>query len=784
MADRPVLDDLRVLELGGGVAAALTVRFLHGYGAHVTRLEPTSGARIGPLTASQRIAYLAGIEVVAGGPDELPGLLADVDMVVSDRQPAELAALGIDFDRLRAERPELIVVSVTPFGLTGPNADLATTNAVSFAAGGIMSLTGDPDRPPLLTGGAHAQALGGANAFAAATMAVVGRTRTGRGDLVDISLQECAAGMLEYYGPITSYLDTPAHPRLGNSVRATWGIYPCADGWAGVFALARQVPGLFALLDDPELDDPRFTDPLQRSLEENNDILVAKMYVFFASRTKAEIRALSMQSRVPFGIVLTPADVLAGETPADRGFWDDVPAGDGSTVRVPGRPFPGFAWSSAPSSGVTAEPPPSADGTTEPDRSPAATEPALPLAGLRVLDLTMMWAGPFASLRLAEMGADVIKVESPSAWDNIRTLIPQEDDPPDPWNSGFYFNAYNRDKRSLTLDLAQPAGRDLLLRLVEHCDVVIENYRSDVLDNLGLGYDTLREHKPDIIVVSMAAFGKSGADAAFVGFGPVIETMSGLASLTGYGDGEPYKTGISYGDPVAGTFAAAAVGLALQRRLDTGQGMHVDLAQRETASVLIGDAFVDAADGAVPVHRGNRDAIMAPQGAYRLPGDDERWLVLTVRNDAEWAALAGLLGHDDLGALPVAERHARHDDIDRAIATWLHGPDAPAEPDVALQAVGVPAIVMRDTRTLLEDPHLEARGFWHTTPHPRMHHYRQTGVPWRFADSQPAPRRHSPLFGEHTVEILQDLLGVSADELDVLRDAEIIADAPINPTVG
>src|SRR5580704_7557039 len=198
----------------------------------------------------------------------------------------------------------------------------------------------------------------------------------------------------------------------------------------------------------------------------------------------------------------------------------------------------------------------------------------LPLEGVRVADLTMMWAGPYATKLLAEMGAEVIKVEGPRAWDNIRTLIP-DPGPPDPWNSAVYFNEYNRDKRSVVLDLADPRGRDAFLRLVRHCDVVIENYRADVLENLSLG--------------------KSGADSDLVGFGPVIELMSGLVSLSGYeGQEEPFKTGISYGDPVGGTQAAAAVSLALLRRHRTGKGTYVDLAQREGAAVLAGEAFVRA----------------------------------------------------------------------------------------------------------------------------------------------------------------------------------------------
>jgi crotonobetainyl-CoA:carnitine CoA-transferase CaiB-like acyl-CoA transferase len=155
-----------------------------------------------------------------------------------------------------------------------------------------------------------------------------------------------------------------------------------------------------------------------------------------------------------------------------------------------------------------------------------------PLEGVRVADLSMMWAGPYATKLLAEMGAEVIKVESPRAWDNIRTLLPQPGVAA-PWNSAFYFNEYNRDKRSLVLDLADERGRDVFLRLVTECDVVLENYRADVLDKLGLGYDVLKSVRPDVILVSMAAFGKTGADRDRVGFGPVIEMMSALASLTG-----------------------------------------------------------------------------------------------------------------------------------------------------------------------------------------------------------------------------------------------------------
>jgi crotonobetainyl-CoA:carnitine CoA-transferase CaiB-like acyl-CoA transferase len=407
----------------------------------------------------------------------------------------------------------------------------------------------------------------------------------------------------------------------------------------------------------------------------------------------------------------------------------------------------------------------------------------LPLEGIRVADLTMMWAGPYATRLLAEMGAEVIKIESPGAWDNIRTLVPQPDEP-EPWNSSFYFNDYNRDKKSLTLDLAQPRGRELFLRLVGQCDVVIENYRAEVLPRLDIDYPVLKAAREDIVLVSMAGFGKTGKERDQVGFGPIIEQMGGLASLSGYGDdGEPYKTGISYGDPVGGVAATGAVALGLIQRRKTGRGCHIDLAQRETMAAMIGEAFVAASlRRQEPEHRGNRDARYVPQGAYRCAGE-EQWLVISVRDDAEWRALAALTGTNELAGLSKEERAKRHDELDALIEAWTRNMD-PQEAMEQLQAKGVPAGRVLDTAAIHDDPHLNARGYWVRLPHPKMHSWRQPSSSWRMVEANPQLRRHAPLFGEHNEEILCGLLGLTADDLAELEDAQVIATAPINPTVG
>lgn len=425
----------------------------------------------------------------------------------------------------------------------------------------------------------------------------------------------------------------------------------------------------------------------------------------------------------------------------------------------------------------------------------------LPLEGIRVADLTMMWAGPFATKLLGEMGADVLKIESPSAWDNIRTLIPFPESA-EPWNASYYFNAYNRQKRSVTLDLAQLAGREVFLRLLAHCDVLVENYRADVLDNLGIGYDVLRAANPDLVIVSMAGFGKSGADRDLVGFGPVIEMMSGLTSLSGYGDdGVPYKCGVSYGDPVGGMAAAGAVSLGLIQRRRTGVGCVIDLAQRESAATLAGEAFAYASlHGTNQPQRGNRDERFAPAGVYRCvdrdvsawaeaavpaaPGTEEQWIVVAARTDDEWKALAALLGRQDLVSITLGERQTRHEELDALISAWLRLRRAGDAVDV-LVAAGVPAGRVLDTVDLHDDPHLAARGYWSTLPHPNMPEgWKQASPAWRFVEARPTLWRRAPLFGEHTREVLRDLLGLSETELGALATDRVIADAPINPGVG
>ena len=336
MSDELPLSGMRVLEIGGGVAAAFATRGLAGYGADVIRSEEPAGA----LTGDEEAALLGGKRRITVTDAQLRELALAADAVVEDGRPGALAARGLDPRSLRKEKPALVITSLTAFGQHGPYAEYEATNLVAHAMGGIHSLTGVMARPPLQNGANQAWKLLGLNGFGATLTAYYGALLQGEGDWLDISAQECAAGMLELYGP-RSGVDGVPSPRLGNRTNAIWGLYPAKDGYAGVCALHRQVPALYALIGDPELQQPKFMDPMERIRDDKD--LGDKVRDWFAPRTKAELVELGAKHKVPIGAVMTPLDLLSNASLNESGFFDEVatPAG---RARVPGRMFLGLDW--------------------------------------------------------------------------------------------------------------------------------------------------------------------------------------------------------------------------------------------------------------------------------------------------------------------------------------------------------------------------------------------------------------------------------------------------------
>jgi crotonobetainyl-CoA:carnitine CoA-transferase CaiB-like acyl-CoA transferase len=399
----------------------------------------------------------------------------------------------------------------------------------------------------------------------------------------------------------------------------------------------------------------------------------------------------------------------------------------------------------------------------------------LPLSGIRVLDLTMAWAGPYAARLLGDMGAEVIKVESPGNWDVMRSLHLLGRDVERGYNKAGIFNHLNRNKLGCALDLSHPQGRELFLRLVARSDAVIESYRADVMDGLGLPYDVLRQARPDIILVSMPGHGRDGPEAGHIAYGTHVEQLAGLVSLTGYPDRGPHKSGVSYGDPVAGIAAAAALCAALLYRRRTGEGRWVEVAQRESMASVIGEFFVGfSMNGRQPPLLGNRHRSMAPHGCYPCAGDppEAGWLAIAVGSDAEFAAFCRVMGRQELAADPrfadVVSRYRHQDELDEAISAWTKT-QPPQEAAQALQDAGVAASPVNSVADLMEDPHLRERGFFERTAHAEAGVWEMDGVPWRLSLTPAHVRLSAPCFAEHNDYVFRHLLGLSQEEVAELE---------------
>jgi len=415
----------------------------------------------------------------------------------------------------------------------------------------------------------------------------------------------------------------------------------------------------------------------------------------------------------------------------------------------------------------------------------------LPLHGVRVLDLTMAWAGPYATRLLADMGAEVIKVEAVGNWDFIRSFTGQPPTVERVWDKSPYFNHLNRNKYGCALDLSKPRGHDLFLRLVEMSDVVMENFRAEVMDNLGLSYDALARANPEVIVVSMPGHGKTGPERDFIAYGTSVEQLSGLCHLSGYADGPPQKTGISYGDPMAGIAAAGAVALALWDRRRTGRGQYVEVAQRENLINVIGEYIVGySMSGREPPRSGNRHSSMAPHGCYPCApagggsasgGGDDQWVAIACEDDAQFAALCGAMGQPELAAdgrfADVVSRHRNQDTLDGLISDWARGRTKEEVTEV-LQAAGVPCSPVLSVPEVFADPHLRARGFYESVSHSVAGVWEVAGPHWRLSESPVHVRLPAPAFGEHNRYVLGDLLGLSEEEMAALEREGVTGATP------
>jgi crotonobetainyl-CoA:carnitine CoA-transferase CaiB-like acyl-CoA transferase len=397
---------------------------------------------------------------------------------------------------------------------------------------------------------------------------------------------------------------------------------------------------------------------------------------------------------------------------------------------------------------------------------------AKPLAGIRVADFTWVWAGPFCTLQLAHLGAEVIRVESSSRTCVTRLLPPWPDGQPGVNRSG-YFNQYNQGKRSVSLDLKDPQAMEVARDLIRSSDIVVENFAAGVFERMGLGYDACRALKSDVIVISMSGYGATGPESEYVSYGPAQVPLSGLSSVTGYRGWRPMHIGISYGDPTAGLQGAVAVLSALIHRRRTGEGQFIDLSQWESTMALLPEALLaQSMTGSTPERDGNHDTAWAPHAVYRCAGDD-RWVSIVATTDEEWQRLANVvdpaLARDPRFA-SAALRKRNEDALDTAIGAWSATRTADDVRDT-LQAAGIGAFPVMTAKDLHDDAHLGSRRYFVDLPHPEVGTRRHMGIPYKLHRTPLAVWRAAPCLGQDTDYVLREVLGYDDARIGALRDA-------------
>ncbi|MFM8304865.1 MAG: CaiB/BaiF CoA transferase family protein [Actinomycetota bacterium] len=779
-----VLHGVRVVDLSTEIAGPYCAKLLADAGADVVNVEPPGGdpfRRWGPSAAGGHPGALfeflntskRGIVGTVADPTVVD-LCVDADIVVHAEAPGTFPVAP-----LLERNPALVVVSISAFGQDGPWRDRPATEFTLQAECGSIASRGLPDAPPFHAGGRMGEWVGGIYAAVAAAAALREAQRSGHGEHVDVALLAVMSITMNTYSCVMA--DMAAWPPAARPVRTVEvpSIEPTADGYVCFTTnSAQQLSDFLLLVGRPDqLDDPRwFRHPSRWA---DRDEFLAMAHAYTTARPSARVLAEAEELRIPSGPVGTGATVASFDHFVARGAFVPSPSGRFVQPRVP------YRISGAPPRPFTPAPALDEHAGTIDWHPRARTAPSgdrrLPLDGVRILDLTAWWAGPAGGHLLALLGADVIKVESVTRPDLMRYSSVRQP-PVEQWYEwGFLFHGANNTKRAITLDLNREEGTDLLLRLVAESDALIENYTPRVMDNFGLTFDALRAVNPGLVMTRMPAYGLDGPWRERTGFAQTMESITGMAWVTGWADGPPVLHRGAC-DPLAGAHAVLATILALRERDRTGEGRLVEATMIEAALNAAAEVLVEhQASGTLLGREGNRGPVSAPQGVYRCTGDEE-WVAIAVATDEQWGALRTALGspewtHDP--ALATADgRRAAHDLLDARLGEWA-GTRSARILSEELCAAGVPAGYVCDPRDIRFNPQLVHRGFFETEDHPVCGPVVLPNAPWRFAGvTGPWLRRPAPTLGQHNDEVLGGILGLDAAELDRLRDLDIIGETP------
>ena len=846
MSTPQALDGMRVLDLTSGVAGPYATKLLADFGAEVVKVEAPGGdrSRAEPpffegkphpdgsvrflfLNTNKR-SVVADLEA-AEGAALARRLAARSDIVIEDFAPGRLSELGLGYDELDRLRPGIVLVSITPWGQTGgPYASYAQTDIIAQAMGGRMLWTGSTQREPLKHAGAFAQLQAGAVAALATLAASHRQETTGVGDWVDVSIYETQAGSRDAVTPnLTAYSYTGAEPlRLGDSTTMASGVRPCKDGFVNILGVGGigRLDSFLRMIgrDDLVGDEGLSLSPLLIEPALVEDVETSYL-AWLMQRTKREAVAEAQAHRLLAGAINTPADLLADPHFRDRGVWESVDHPHTGPVEYVGRPFrmsatPRHLARAAPTLGqhaaeVERELEAEADGTRGLERAGASSNAGreLPLKGLRVVDITVVWAGPYCTQLLAEWGAEVIRVEpvtriQPVTRGAERRVTREQAEKlaaqglvgaagfPDfepgarPWDRNAAFNSHARNKRSATTDVSTPEGRALFYRLIERTDVFVENNVPETIEKAQITYEDLRRINPELVMLRMPGFGLDGPYKNYRSLGLHVDGTIGHHHLRGYPDGLPDEAGnIVIADAIAGIQGAFAILMALRHRRRSGEGQQIELAQAENFLPMIGQQLLDwTMNGHDPGPQGNWHHTRAPHQAYPCRGDDQ-WIAIDATGDEQFEALCGVLEAPNLALdrtfKAVERRWERRAALDALIAERTRGWDK-FELFHALQSAGIAAGPLLTAAERFACPQLAHRGFFEELENDVVGRHRYPGIMWKMAHTPNHLRTAPVTLGQDNDYVWRQVVGLSDEEFAGHLASGMIGDTYSDAVLG
>jgi len=798
------LEGIRVVELGGGVSAPYCAKLFADYGADVVKIEaPGTGDRSrswGPFPSDEPDREKSGLfhclntnkkSVTldandSGDREKIRSLISGADVLIENNTPAQMREWSLDYATLRDLNPRLVMISITPFGQTGPYADWKATDLNAFHISGASSrYCGRPDEAPLEHGTFAADYFGAVAAAAWGLAAVYGRTNTGVGQQVDVSCAEVIAATFVGGQNIGGYAQDGKFERrtgVGMPLGAPATIVPCKDGHVWMLALEPgQWNGIAKVMGDPEwMQTEMFQDMFSRA--ENADLIYPLIEEWTMKHGKHEIMERCQAEGAPVSAVFTVAEAVEHPHLREREYIVELEHAALGRVRMLGAPFklsqsPGGPKRAAPLLGADNDAILGALALPPPSEEVKATEGARPLEGIRVANFGWVWAGPVVGQTLNFLGAEVYKVESNVRVDMTRTLPPFGGGEAGP-NRSLSNHACWAGNGSVTIDFKTDEGLELARQLIMESDVVIENFGPGVMEKIGLGYEEMKKRKPELVMLSMQGAGAYGPLMNTRTYGLSLTSLTGLDSLTGYCDGPPLPVENAYSDPFTGIFGAFALVAALTYRDRTGQGQYIDFSQQEAVMQMVGPAFMDyVMNDRVAGPLGNRHplAAAAPHGVFRCRGDD-RWISIAVEDEASWKSLVAAMGNPDWADTPefasLAARLSNIEMLHEQIDRWTAEFDD-RELATRLQEDDVAEAPVLNVADLLDDPHFRTRNTFIEVDHPLG--FRETiyGSYVKLSHS-PVTVRPGPVIGQDNEHVFKNILGLSDERYSELVEQKII----------